>query len=159
MAFPRGPFAGGRFSGFFWKRPLQVPSTGARGASFIKQSPKRQRGVKRPGHTEREKYIMQQRMRNNRSAPSLSSSSKPSATQASSPASFSITGSAAAKKHPQPPRNCTVSGTFQPRNSPKKGNTYYKLNRQTTHSYTTYGNAGGAQKGEIAKTLSYPDIF
>ena len=34
MTFPRGPFAGGRFLGFFRKRPLQVPSTGARGASI-----------------------------------------------------------------------------------------------------------------------------
>ena len=173
IAFPRGPFAGGRFSGFFWKRPVQVPSTGARGASFIKQSPKRKRGVKQPGNTEHEKAVRQQKMRNNRpamhhapalsassqlgasqlpSAPSLSSSSKPSARQASSPARLSTKGSAPAKKHPQPPRNCTVSGTFQPENSRNEGNTYYKLNRQTTHSYTTYGNTRGAEEGKIAET-------
>ena len=35
-------------------------------------------------------------------------------------------GSAPAKKHPQPPRNSKVRGTFQPENSRKKGNTYYK---------------------------------
>ena len=61
--------------------------------------------------------------------------------------------SAAAKKHPQPPRNCTVSGTFQPENSRNEGNTYYNLNRQTTHSYTTYGNTRGAEKRKIAETL------
>ena len=180
MAFPRGAFAGGRFLGFFWKRPVQVPSTGARGASFIKQSPKRQRRVKQPGNTEHEKAIMQQRMRNNRPArrhapalgassqlgaapllpaPSLSSSHKTSATQASSPASLSTKGSAPAKKHPQPPRNCPASGTFQPQNSPKKGNTYYKENCQTTHSYTTYENTRDAEKGEIAETLQYPAVF
>ena len=68
-------------------------------------------------------------------------------------------GSAPAKKHSQPPRNGTASGTFQPENSRKKGNTYYKQIRQTTHSYTTYGNTRGAEKGKIAETLSYPDIF
>ena len=170
MAFPRGPFAGGRFLGFFWKRPVQVPST-ARSATCIpyvsrskrrlyrypkrqqgasarvKQSPKRKRGVKQPGNTEHEKAIRQQRMRTNRPAmhhapavgassqlgalpllpaPSLSSDPKPRATHASSPASLSTKGSAPAKKHPQPPRNCTVSGTFQPKNSRKEGNTYYK---------------------------------
>ena len=190
MASPRGPFAGGRFLGFFWKRPVQVPSTGARGASIdipspsegsrIKQSPKRQRGVKQLGNTEHEKAIMQQKMRTNRSAmhhapalgassqlgaspllpaPSLSSDPEPSATQASAPARLSTKGSAPAKKHPQPPRNCTVSGTFQPENSRKKGNTYYKQNHQTTHFYTTYGNTRGTEKGKIAKTLSCPDIF
>ena len=92
-------------------------------------------------------------------APSLSSSPKTSARQASSPASLSTKGSAPAKKHPQPPRNCKVSGTFQPENSRKKGNTYYKQNHQTTHSYTTYGNTRGTEKEKIAKTLSYPDIF
>ena len=85
--------------------------------------------------------------------PSLSSSPKPSATQASSPASLSTKGFAPAKKHPQPPRNCTVEGTFQPENSRNKGNTYYKPNRQATHSYTTYGNTRRAEKGKIAKTL------
>ena len=221
MASTQGAFAGGRFLGFFWKRPVQVPST-ARSATCIPyvsrskrrlyRHPKPQRGVKdqtepqaqargqaagqlrtqkrRRGNTEREKAIMQQKMRTNRSAmhhapalrriagcslqargklsvwrgaaaasASLSSSSKPNARQASSPARLSTTGSAPAKKHPQPPRNCTVSGTFQPENSRKKGNTYYKQNRQTTHSYTTYGNTRGSEKGKIAETLSYPDIF
>ena len=80
MASTQGAFAGGRFLGFFWKRPVQVPSTGARGASIdtpsasegssarVKQSPKRKRGVKQPGNTEHEKAIRQQRMRNNRPA-------------------------------------------------------------------------------------------
>ena len=88
-----------------------------------------------------------------------SSDPRPSATQASSPASLSTKDSAPAKKHPQPPRNVTVSGTFQPENSPNKGNTYYSRNHQTTHSYTTYGNTRGTEKGKIAKPLSYSDIF
>ena len=204
MAFPRGPFAGGRFLGFFWKRPVRVPSTGAGGASIdipspsegsrIKQSPKRKRGVKQPGNWERKKGGRATQNTKRRScnreceitdrpctmhqplsaslgaasrrgassqlgaapllpAPSLSSSPKPSTTQASSPASLSTKDSAPAKKHPQPPRNSTVSGTFPPENSRKKGNTYYKQNRQTTRSYTTYGNTRGAEKGEIAETL------
>ena len=88
-----------------------------------------------------------------------SSSPKPSARQASSPASLSAKGSAPANKHPQLPRNCPASGIFQPEKSRKKSNTYYKRNHQTTYSYTTYGNTRGAEKGKIAKTLSYPDIF
>ena len=160
--------------------PVSRMFRGARGASFIKQSPKRQRGVKQPGNTEHEKATMQQKMRTNRPAmhhpsalgassqlgaepllptPRLSGSPKRSARQVSSPARLSTKGSAPAKKHPQPPRNGTVSGTFQPENSRKKGNTYYKQIRQTTHSYTTYGNTRGAEKGKIAETLSYPDIF
>ena len=83
----------------------------------------------------------------------------PAPRLSSSPKSLSTKASAAAKKHPQPPRNCTVSGTFQPENSRNEGNTYYKRNHQITHSYTTYGNTRGAEKGKIAETLSYPDIF
>ena len=52
-----------------------------------------------------------------------------------------------------------VRGTFQPENNRKKSNTYYKLDHQSTHSYTTYGNTRGTEKGKIAETLSYPDIF
>ena len=62
-------------------------------------------------------------------------------------------GSAPAKKHSQPPRTSTIRGTFQPENSRKKDNTYYKRIRQITHSYTTYGNTRGAEKGKIAETL------
>ena len=61
LAFPRGPFAGGCFLGFFWKRPVQVPST-ARSATcipYVSRSkrrlyryPKRRREVKRKGQTE-----------------------------------------------------------------------------------------------------------
>ena len=117
----------------------------ARGASIIKQRGQATRQLRtqkrQPGDTEHEKVIRQQKVRTNRpamhhapalgassqfgaspllSAPSLSSNPKPSATQASSPASLSTKGSAPAKKHSQPPRNCTVSGTFQPKTAERK---------------------------------------
>ena len=125
MAFPRGPFAGGRFLGFFWKRPVQVPSTGARGASIdipspsegssarVKQSPKRKRGVKQPGNTEHEKAIMQQRMRNNRPAMHQAPAPKRIAgCSLQARRQLSAWRVAPAKKHSQPPRNSTVRAHF-----------------------------------------------
>ena len=96
---------------------------------------------KRPGNTEHEKAIRQQKMRNNRpamhyapalgassqfgasplpSAPSLSSNPKTSATQASSPTRLSTKGSAPAKKHPQPPRNSTSGAHFSRKTAERK---------------------------------------
>ena len=138
MAFPRGAFAGGRFLGFFWKRPVQVPST-ARSATCIPyvsrskrrlyRHPKPQRGVKdqtepqaqargqatgqlrtqkrRPGNTEHEKAIRQQKMRNNRSAmhhaAALGASSQLGAAPLLPVPAFPATPNPAPRKRPHPP--------------------------------------------------------
>ena len=250
MASTQGAFAGGRFLGFFWKRPVQVPST-ARSATCIPyvsrskrrlyRHPKPQRGVKdqtepqaqargqaagqlrtqkrRRGNTEREKAIMQQKMRTNRNTVGLRAFQmriEPFSRNTVHLAAFSReaaqdrspgwseakawvrtraaptaqcchmahrsgqgcrkttsrfrrwidpscteknTATWASQRAPRLPRNTpnprsgTVSGIFQPGNNRKEGNTYYKQIRQTTHSYTTYGNTRGAEKGKIAETL------
>ena len=81
----------------------------------------------------------------------------------------------APRKRPQPPASQQRAPRL-PRNTPNphatarlvahfsRKTTERKVTHITnkiiiTHSYTTYGNTRGTEKGNIAKTLSYPDIF